>query len=523
MKKESISPTVLVILDGWGHREETRDNAIAQAATPVWDRLWATAPRSLISTSGLDVGLPAGQMGNSEVGHMSLGSGRVVFQNITRIDNAIADGSFQNNACYTAAIDKAVAADKAVHILGLLSPGGVHSHEDHIMEAIKLAAARGARNVFLHAFLDGRDTPPRSAEASLEKASALFDSLGCGQIASIVGRYYAMDRDNRWERIQRGYDLLTMGTADFIANNAIEALHSAYTRDENDEFVAPTRIEAKGDQSTLIKDGDSVLFMNFRSDRARQLTRAFVDPSFSAFARSAVPRLADFVTTTEYAADIDAPCAFPSQPLTNVLGEYIGQSGMTQLRIAETEKYAHVTFFFSGGREALFPGEERKLIPSPDVATYDLQPQMSAPELTDQLVEAIHSRQYDLIVCNYANGDMVGHTGLLTAAMLAVEALDACLGRVEAALIEVNGQALITADHGNCEQMMDYESGQLHTQHTTEQVPLVYLGSQAIELSDGGKLADVAPTLLSLMALPPPQEMTGCNLAVRDPAVGHAS
>jgi 2,3-bisphosphoglycerate-independent phosphoglycerate mutase len=514
MNQNGNAPTVLIILDGWGYREETADNAIANASTPVWDRLWAESPHTLVSASGLDVGLPEGQMGNSEVGHMSLGSGRVVYQNISRIDKAIAEGSFQTNPAYVKAIDEAKARGGAVHIFGLLSPGGVHSHEDQIFAAIRMAAQRGAKRVYLHAFLDGRDTPPRSAADSLEKADALFKSLNCGRVATIVGRYYAMDRDNRWERIESAYRLLTEASADYHSHSAGEGLLEAYSRDENDEFVKPTVIREPNEEEAVVADNDTVLFMNFRSDRARQLSRTFVDPDFKRFERRVSPRLADFVTTTEYAADIDTPVAFPSEPLDNVLGDYLAQLGKTQLRIAETEKYAHVTFFFSGGRESLFPGEQRVMIPSPDVATYDLQPEMSAPELTDKLIAAIRSSEFDLIICNYANGDMVGHTGIYSAAIKAVEALDQCIGRVEAALLEVGGQALITADHGNCEQMADYESGQHHTQHTTERVPLVYVGSRTQQLNpQGGKLADIAPTLLALMELPQPDEMTGINLA----------
>ena len=511
------TPTVLIILDGWGYREETQDNAIANANTPVWDRLWREAPHTLVSGSGLDVGLPAGQMGNSEVGHMSLGSGRVIYQNITRIDQAIADGSFDENSTYTAAIDKAVDRDGAVHVLGLLSPGGVHSHEDQLLAAVRLAAKRGAQRVYLHAFLDGRDTPPRSAEVSLEKAQALFAELGCGRVASIVGRYYAMDRDNRWERIQQAWELLVDGEAPHRAETATAGLAAAYARDENDEFVLPTLICPDDEAPARIRDGDTVLFMNFRADRARQLTRAFVEPGFDQFPRKHVPDLAGFVTTTEYAADIPAPCAFPPESLDNVLGDYLAQRDKTQLRLAETEKYAHVTFFFSGGREETFPGEKRIMVPSPDVATYDLKPEMSAPEVTDELVAAIRSRDYDLIVCNYANGDMVGHTGVYAAAVKAVETLDSCLGRVANALEEVDGQALITADHGNCEQMQDYESGQLHTQHTTERVPLVYVGPRHLQLDPkGGILADIAPTLLDLMALPQPDEMSGHSLVLSE-------
>ena len=514
MSASQKQPTVLIILDGWGYREETRDNAIANGNTPVWDRLWQKAPHTLVSGSGLDVGLPEGQMGNSEVGHMSLGAGRVVYQSITRIDQAIADGSFDQNPAYTSAIDKAVSSGGAVHLFGLLSPGGVHSHEEQIFAAARLAAKRGASNVYLHAFLDGRDTPPRSAEPSLDKATALFAELGCGRVASITGRYYAMDRDNRWDRVEQAYQLLTEGVAPHMATSAAEALEAAYQRGEDDEFVLPTAICAEGEAPALVADDDAVLFMNFRADRARELTRSFLDANFDGFQRNVVPRLSDFVTTTQYAADIPAHCAFPPESLSNVLGEYLALKNMTQLRMAETEKYAHVTFFFSGGREALFPGEDRELIPSPDVATYDLQPQMSAPELTDKLVAAIGSGKYDLIVCNYANGDMVGHTGVYEAAIKAVEALDECLGRVEQALAKAGGQALITADHGNCEQMVDYDSGQNHTQHTTERVPLVYVGQRELSLDPkGGKLADIAPTLLDLMDQPQPAEMTGHSLA----------
>jgi 2,3-bisphosphoglycerate-independent phosphoglycerate mutase len=514
MSNGDKKPTVLIILDGWGHREDSRDNAIASANTPVWDRLWSQAPHTLISGSGLDVGLPAGQMGNSEVGHMSLGSGRVIYQNITRIDQAISDGSFDTNPAYTSAIDKAIAANGAVHVFGLLSPGGVHSHENQIFAAIRLAAKRGATKIYLHAFLDGRDTPPRSAGASLEKAQALFAELGHGRVASITGRYYAMDRDNRWDRIEKAYRMLTEGAADYSAGTALEGLQAAYARDENDEFVLPTIIRGDDQPAALVADNDTVLFMNFRSDRARQLTRAFIQPGFDEFLRPVVPQLSDYVMTTEYSADIHTSCAFPPQSLTNVLGDYLAQQGKTQLRIAETEKYAHVTFFFSGGREEPFPGEDRQLIQSPDVATYDLKPEMSAPEVTDKLVAAIRSGKYDLIVCNYANGDMVGHTGVFEAAVKAVEALDECLGRVEQALLEAGGEALVTADHGNCEQMVDYESGQHHTQHTTELVPLVYIGRRQLQLDPaGGKLADIAPTLLAMIGIPQPAEMSGANLA----------
>ncbi|WOJ92581.1 2,3-bisphosphoglycerate-independent phosphoglycerate mutase [Congregibacter variabilis] len=509
MQEQQKSPTVLIILDGWGYREEIQDNAIANADTPTWDRLWSESPHTLISASGEDVGLPQGQFGNSEVGHMSLGSGRVLYQSISRIDKAISDGSFDTNPAYCEAIDAAIAAKGAVHVMGLLSTGGVHSHERHLFAALRLAASRGATKIYLHAFLDGRDTPPRSAKASLEAARKCFDEIGIGRIASITGRYFAMDRDQRWERVEPAYRLLTQGDSEFSAETAMEALDAAYARDENDEFVAPTRIAAPAP----ISDGDAVLFMNFRADRARAISQAFVEDDFKGFKRAERPKLSGFVMTTEYAAGMPAACAFPPSKLDNVLGAWIADKGLSQLRIAETEKYAHVTFFFSGGREDEFEHETRILVPSPDVPTYDLQPAMSAPQVTDKLVEAIRSRKYDLIVCNYANGDMVGHTGNYAAAMQAVEALDGCLARVESALKDVNGQALITADHGNCEQMQDYESGQLHTQHTTESVPLVYLGDTPLALNpQGGILADIAPTLLSLMALDQPQEMTGHSL-----------
>lgn len=517
MQEQQKSPTVLIILDGWGYREDTRDNAIANANTPTWDRLWRSAPTTLISASGTDVGLPEGQFGNSEVGHMSLGSGRVLYQSISRIDKAISDGSFKQNPAYCEAIDAAIAADGAVHVMGLLSSGGVHSHERQMLAALELAANRGAKKIYLHAFLDGRDTPPRSANSSLLAAQRCFEELGVGRIATIVGRYFAMDRDQRWDRVEPAYRLLTQGEATYCAANAIDALSDAYARDESDEFVAPTRIG----EPAAITDGDAVLFMNFRADRARELTQAFIDSDFAEFNREVQPQLAGFVMTTEYAASLPAACAFPPSKLSNVLGSWVADKGLSQLRIAETEKYAHVTFFFSGGQEAEFEHETRILVPSPDIATYDLQPAMSAPEVTDRLVEAIESRAYDLIVCNYANGDMVGHTGNYAAAMQAVEALDTCLARVEAALEQVGGQALVTADHGNCEQMQDYDSGQLHTQHTTELVPLVYLGNAALSLDpSGGTLADIAPTLLSLMALDQPSEMTGRNLitATRSPS-----
>ena len=507
-------PTVLLILDGWGHSDNPEHNALSAAHIPVWNRLWADCPHTLISGSGLDVGLPEGQMGNSEVGHMTLGAGRVLYQSFTRINAALADGTFDANPVYLAAIDRARAAGGAVHILGLLSPGGVHSHEDHILAAVALAVRRGAERVYLHAFLDGRDTPPRSAEASLRRARELFATLGRGRVASICGRYYAMDRDQRWDRTERAYDLVTAAAAPFREADPVAALHAAYARDENDEFVQPTLVQGAGEADAPLRSGDAVIFMNFRPDRARQLTRALVDPDFTGFARRQWPRLSDFVTTTEYEAGLPVHCAFPPESLRNSLGEYLASLGKTQLRIAETEKYAHVTFFFSGGREDCYPGEERILIPSPRVATYDLKPEMSAFEVTDRLVAAIRERRFDLIVGNFANGDMVGHTGIFTAAVRAAEAVDLCLGRIIKALQVVEGQCLITADHGNLELME--ENGQPLTSHTTLPVPLIYIGPRPVALTAGGTLADVAPTLLRLMDLPPPAEMTGHSLLLAD-------
>ncbi|WKE65478.1 2,3-bisphosphoglycerate-independent phosphoglycerate mutase [Gallaecimonas kandeliae] len=504
-------PLVLIILDGWGYREDPDNNAILAANTPNMDRLWAEKPHSLISGSGLDVGLPAGQMGNSEVGHVNLGAGRVVYQELTRIGKAIDDGDFFENPALCGAVDKAVAAGKAVHIMGLMSPGGVHSHEDHILAMMELAARRGAEHIYLHAFLDGRDTPPRSAKASLEKADAKFAALGKGRIASLVGRYYAMDRDNRWDRVQAAYDLLTQGKANFAAASAVAGLEAAYERGENDEFVKTTAIG----QPVAMADGDAVIFMNFRADRARQLSRAFVDDGFTGFERAKRPALSDFVMLTQYAADIATSCAYPPESLTNTLGEWLAKHDKTQLRISETEKYAHVTFFFNGGVEQTFPGEDRILVPSPQVATYDLQPEMNSTELTDKLVGAIESGDYDVIVCNYPNGDMVGHTGVFEAAVKAVEAVDHCIGRVTQALAKVGGECLITADHGNAEQMVDHDSGQPHTAHTSDPVPLIYFGRPA-KAVEGGVLSDLAPTMLTLMGMPIPAEMTGKPLFITE-------
>jgi len=505
--------TVLVVLDGFGCNESSEDNAIAAATTPNWDRYWREQPHTQVSGSGTDVGLPGGQMGNSEVGHMNLGAGRVVYQDLTRINRAIEQGEFARNRAFNKAFERVKKSGGRLHVMGLLSPGGVHSHEDQIFALLQVAAAAGLEKVYLHAFLDGRDTPPRSAAESLAKADELMASLGVGHVASITGRYFAMDRDRRWDRIERAYNLLVRGEAPFHATTATQALELAYARGETDEFVQPTAIHPAAELPVRMLDGDAVIFMNFRADRARQISRAILDDDFDGFERRSRVQLVDFVMLTRYADDLDTSCAFEPSVMNNTLGEYIANLGKTQLRLAETEKYAHVTFFFSGGREDPFPGERRILIPSPRVSTYDLQPEMSAAKVTDELVRAIRSHEYDLIICNYANADMVGHTGVFEAAVTAVETLDECLGRVEAALKESGGQMLITADHGNVEQMRDRSTGQAHTAHTSEPVPLVYVGPQAIQLVAGGTLADIAPTVLALMRLDKPAEMTGSSLA----------
>ncbi len=505
----SKKTSLLLILDGWGHREESEHNAIHAAHSPNWDALWAERPHTLIDTSGRSVGLPAGQMGNSEVGHMNLGAGRVVYQSLTRIDKAIEDGSFFDNEALTRAVDKAVKAETAVHVFGLLSPGGIHSHQDQLMAMLQLALDRGCKQLFLHAFLDGRDTPPRSAQDSLQMAEELLLRSGKGRVASICGRFFAMDRDKRWDRVEPAYVMLTEGQAPFQYPDVDSALAAAYDRDEDDEFVQATSIAASTDEAVLVDDGDVVVFMNFRADRARELTRAFVDDDFDGFDRGARPMLGDFVSLTEYAATIDCAVAFPPERLDNVLGAYLADLGKTQLRIAETEKYAHVTFFFNGGREEPFAHEQRTLIPSPKVKTYDLKPEMSAVEVTDKLVEAIESGEFDAIICNYANGDMVGHTGDFAASVRAVEAVDRCLARIVAAIESVSGELLITADHGNVEQMLDPATGQPLTSHTNGPVPLVYVGQSGLQFVSEGSLCDIAPTLLTLMGLPIPAEMTG--------------
>ncbi len=507
----NITPVLLLILDGFGYREDADHNAILAARKPNWDKLWLNYPHILINASEKFVGLPSLQMGNSEVGHLNIGAGRVVYQDLSRVDVAIEDGSFYANPILIKAVALAKQNDSALHIMGLLSPGGVHSHENHIFAMLEMAARSGLKKVYLHAFLDGRDTPPKSAAQSLQLLQEKCSALGVGRIASIIGRFYAMDRDNRWERVQPAYELLTQGRADFTAPDALSALELAYARGESDEFVKATAIAPNGAQVITMQDSDSVVFMNFRADRAREITRALTDESFSGFTRAHRPKLACFVTLSRYGDDFDLPCAYTQAPIHNGFGEYISNLGLRQLRIAETEKYAHVTYFFNGGREQPYPGEERILVPSPKVATYDLQPEMSAFEVTDKLEAAILSRQYHAIICNYANGDMVGHSGNMAAATLAIEALDICIGRVVKAMQSIGGEVIITADHGNAEQMLDRATHQAHTAHTLNPVPFLYIGRKA-KLADNGALRDLAPSLLTMMGLPQPDEMTGHSL-----------
>ena len=509
--KSSVHRVVLVILDGFGCREDAPDNAISRAHAPHWRRLLATCPHTTIDASELRVGLPEGQMGNSEVGHLNIGAGRIVYQDFTRIDVAIRDGQFARNPALVDAVDTARGHRATLHVLGLLSPGGVHSHERQIAAMVTMAADAGV-DVAVHAFLDGRDTPPRSAGPSLDAMSSLCARHPKARIASICGRYYAMDRDKRWERVAQAYSLVVDGRAPHVAKSAQAGLEAAYARGESDEFVQPTEIADAHGHTVRMNDGDVVVFMNFRADRARELTRALTEPGFDAFTRERHPKLARFVCLTSYGAQFSGlPVAFAPQAIGNGFGEYISGLHLTQLRIAETEKYAHVTYFFNGGSEAVYPGEDRILVPSPKVATYDLKPAMSAIEVTDKLVAAIAGERYDAIVCNYANADMVGHTGNFEAAKKAIETLDACIGRVVEVAREHHADVLITADHGNAERMHDDVTHQAHTAHTLNLVPLVYVGRPA-KLSDGGALQDVAPTLLAIMGLPKPPEMTGHSL-----------
>ena len=507
----NVTPVLLLILDGFGYSEEADYNAILAARKPNWDQFWHDYPHTLLNASEKFVGLPSSQMGNSEVGHLNIGAGRVVYQDLSRVDVDIEDGSFYTNPALGKALALAKQNDSAFHIMGLLSPGGVHSHENHIFTMLEMAARQGLKKVYLHAFLDGRDTPPRSAAHSLQLLQEKCAALGVGRIASIVGRFYAMDRDNRWERVQPAYELLARGKAEFSATNALEGLELAYARGESDEFVKPTAIVASGMQAIAMQDGDVIVFMNFRADRAREITRALTSETFDGFARKSFPKLGGFVTLSRYGDDFDLPCAYTQEPIHNGFGEYISSLGLRQLRIAETEKYAHVTYFFNGGIEQPYPGEERILVPSPRVTTYDLKPEMSAFEVTDKLEAAILSRQYHAIICNYANGDMVGHSGNMAAAVKAIEALDVCIGRVVKAMQAIGGEVIITADHGNAEQMIDHATHQAHTAHTLNPVPFLYIGRKA-KLLDHGSLRDLAPSLLALMGLPKPAEMTGHSL-----------
>ncbi len=502
-------PVVLCILDGWGHREARENNAIALARTPVLDRLRATSPHALIDASEHHVGLPAGQMGNSEVGHMNIGAGRVVMQDLPRIDAAIADGSLATApalAAFTAALK---ASGGTCHLLGLVSPGGVHSHQDHIAALARAVAAAGVPCV-LHAFLDGRDTPPSSGRGYVERLAAAVPGL---RFATICGRFYAMDRDRRWERVEKAWQAIVLGQGR-AAPGALAAIDAAYARGETDEFVEPTVLAGHAG----IADGDGVLMSHFRADRAREILESLLDPAFSGFPRPRRPAIAAALGMAEYSSHLNRFMAtlFPPQALNDTLGEVVARAGLSQLRIAETEKYAHVTFFLNGGVEAEYPGESRILVPSPKVKTYDLKPEMSAPEVTDRLVEAIGSGRYDLIVVNYANGDMVGHTGDLAAAIRAAEAVDACLGRLAAAVEAAGGAMIVTADHGNAEEMLDPATGERHTQHTLNRVPAILVNAPpgVVSLHDG-RLADLAPTLLALMGLPQPAAMTGRSLIER--------
>jgi len=511
----AVRPVLLIILDGFGYREPDPYNAISTAHKPNWDRLWQHHPHTLIHASESAVGLPSGQMGNSEVGHLNIGAGRVVYQDFTRIDLAIQSGHFYSNLAIQDVIQQVKARDSALHVFGLVSDGGVHSHETHIHAMLEMAVREGVSKLYMHAFLDGRDTPPKCAEVYLRRLQDKLDGLGHGRIASIVGRYYAMDRDRRWPRVKQAFDLITLGRAEYRAATAIEGLHLAYARGETDEFVKATAIVPQGAEPVRMHDGDAVVHMNFRSDRARQLTRAFLAPDFAEFEREYVPRLARYCTLTQYSEEFDVPVAFPPERIRNSFGEYISNLGLRQLRIAETEKYPHVTYFFNGGVETVFPGEERIMVPSPHVATYDLKPEMSAYEVTDRLVEAIGSRRFDAIICNYANPDMVGHTGDLAAARRAIEVVDECLGRVVEAMRAIGGEVLVTGDHGNAECMLDEAAHQPHTAHTTNLVPLIYVGRPA-RIAKEGALEDVAPTLLKMMGLPQPREMTGHPLVMFD-------
>lgn len=505
-----IKPLVLIILDGFGYREAPEDNAIAAANKPCWDHLWATYPHTVISGSGRCVGLPPGQMGNSEVGHMNMGAGRIIYQDLTRIDHAIETGTFFENPVLLSALRNAVEKKKRIHVLGLLSDGGVHSHQNHFFALLKMAQIHNVHDLVFHCFLDGRDTPPKSAMSFLETLQRECDATQAGNIGSIVGRFYAMDRDKRYERTELAYNLLT-GTANnaYSACSATDALTNAYARAETDEFVQPTYVHAENETPAVITNNDIVIFMNFRSDRARQLTDAFISTDFKAFERKKHLPNVQFITLTNYDDRFKIPVIFPQEKHMQLFGDYISALQLKQLRLAETEKYAHVTFFFNGGKESPAQGEDRLLIPSPKVATYDLRPEMSALALTDALIDAIEKQQYDVIICNFANPDMVGHTGNFNATVKAIETIDFCLNKIINSAKNSGGEVLITADHGNAERMFDPSTGQAHTAHTCDPVPFVYIGRPAKIANFDGKLSDIAPTMLYLMGLPIPPEMTG--------------
>ncbi len=498
-------PLALIILDGFGCRDDNYGNAITAAKTPNWDALATKYPLTRIGASGMDVGLPDGQMGNSEVGHTNIGAGRVVYQELTRITKSIKDGDFFENATFLSAVENCKKHDTALHMMGLLSDGGVHSHNTHLYALLELAKRAGLTKVFVHCFMDGRDVPPSSGGDFVAELQAKMDSIGVGQIATIMGRYFAMDRDNRFERVEQAYAAMVYGQDDKVP--ALEVMPNSYKNDVTDEFVVPTACTEEG----KISPNDSVIFFNFRPDRAREITRTFVDPAFDGFERKNGHFPLHFVCLTQYDATMpNVEVAYKPQSLDNTFGDYISRKGLTQLRIAETEKYAHVTFFFNGGVEATSEGEDRALIASPKVATYDLKPEMSAYEVADEAVKRIESGKYDVIILNFANCDMVGHTGVFDAAVAAVEAVDTCLGKVVDKLLEVGGTALITADHGNADQMYEPD-GSPFTAHTTNEVPFLVAGADC-KLREGGRLADIAPTMLSLLGLEKPAEMDGTSI-----------
>jgi 2,3-bisphosphoglycerate-independent phosphoglycerate mutase len=505
-------PLLLMLLDGWGISPRRENNAIALAKTPNMTGLCAAYPCTDIGTSGMSVGLPSGQMGNSEVGHLNIGAGRVVYQDLTRISKAIDDGDFFTNPVLIDCITRTKAAGGRLHLAGLLSDGGVHSHITHLYALLRLAQQEGLQDIFVHCLMDGRDTPPKSGAEYLAKLEGEIARIGVGRIATVIGRYYAMDRDNRWERVEKAYAAMVYGEGALFASAAL-AIEKSYLDGVNDEFVVPSVIADGGEAVGRLKDGDGVIFFNFRSDRAREITRTFTDPDFSGFQRKAWPRLASYVCMTTYDETFHLPVAFGPEELKNILGEVISKAGLTQLRIAETEKYAHVTFFFNGGSEIPFPNEERVLIPSPrEVATYDLKPEMSAYIVTDKLLKRLDEGTYDLIVLNFANADMVGHTGILAAAVRAIETVDDCVGRLVEKVRAKGGKVIITADHGNAETMVD-ENGGPHTAHTTDRVPLILVDDSRKDARlRPGILADIAPTILELLGLPQPPEMTGKSL-----------